>query len=331
MVSIEGNFAKKFNDLVKFNICKLVKDTESLISGSCCLSMLFPERVDASDVDVYTAAHYLPRMTAALIQLGYKIHTMNSTSDYNKSGFFRKNKIYSRLVFTKKNSLDIDVVCTTIAPLTVVTNFDLTVCQVWFDGEKLSASHEETLRMKGYLNPSYLNLLGKACLTKRLIKYTRRGFTTSFPGLVNDEEEFKEELAEDRTFEELLSFFIARETFRPSEEGFAIPLAEASMTALVPLLGINCNNIRLKRRELLSLCIEDYFRRNYPAKNRRIQIRKCINLITSNCDNPNCLSRAYHAPQDEREVSEEQKILEREVKLLRDPDQRASLVEEYNK
>jgi hypothetical protein len=81
------------------------------------------------------------------------------------------------------NSMDIMAVRNKKSPLDVVQNFDLTFCQVWYDGKDVWATHpEHIVERVGYLQGDYVKLfLGKNMfLENRLKKYTKRGFEIRF-------------------------------------------------------------------------------------------------------------------------------------------------------
>jgi len=81
------------------------------------------------------------------------------------------------------NQIDVMAVRNARSPLDVVNNFDLTFCQVWFDGSDVYASHPEHIESKkGMLQGDYVKLMltGNTFLKKRMAKYMRRGFTIDF-------------------------------------------------------------------------------------------------------------------------------------------------------
>ena len=64
-------------------------------------------------------------------------------------------------------------------PLQVVNNFDLTFCQVWFDGESCYATYpDHVLKKEGWVQKDYLPLLyrGNHFIKDRIRKYLIRGF-----------------------------------------------------------------------------------------------------------------------------------------------------------
>jgi hypothetical protein len=66
-------------------------------------------------------------------------------------------------------------------PTDVVQNFDLTFCQVWYDGDAVYATHPDHVKNKvGYLQGDYVKLYLRKnhFLRRRVQKYRMRGFTT---------------------------------------------------------------------------------------------------------------------------------------------------------
>ena len=77
-------------------------------------------------------------------------------------------------------SFDIMIVRNRTTPLNVVNNFDLTFCQIWFNGWSVYASHpDDVLEKKGTLQGDYVGLFlqGNTFLRHRLGKYSKRGYT----------------------------------------------------------------------------------------------------------------------------------------------------------
>lgn len=88
------------------------------------------------------------------------------------------------------NSMDVMTVRNKKSPLEVVQNFDLTFCQVWYDGKDVWATHpEHIVERVGYLQGDYVKLfLAKNMfLQRRLKKYQRRGFEIRFdPKMISE-------------------------------------------------------------------------------------------------------------------------------------------------
>jgi hypothetical protein len=156
------------------------------------------------DIDIYVPVKEIPAFYEA-IKTGHTgpspILAANKNITHEDSfaasaycrSFLRKNGI--RKVYTlvhKRNDrhhtqpdfkLDVMSVRNKRTPLAVVNNFDLTCCQVWYDGEAVYASHPDHIEGKtAFLQPEYIDtfLGGNRFLAKRLKKYSRRGFTITY-------------------------------------------------------------------------------------------------------------------------------------------------------
>jgi hypothetical protein len=71
------------------------------------------------------------------------------------------------------------------SPLQVVQNFDLTVCQTWYDGRDVYATHPEDIQnMTATLQGDYVRVLlqGNRFLRKRMEKYNTRGYEIKIGG-----------------------------------------------------------------------------------------------------------------------------------------------------
>ena len=101
-------------------------------------------------------------------------------SEYDLS-FFNKNGIKFKLSgFLNNIRFDLMVVNDDRNIYDVVSNFDLTCCQVWYDGYKFDGTHIEDIKnKKTNLNKDYVNALinGNKFILKRIKKYQKRGFT----------------------------------------------------------------------------------------------------------------------------------------------------------
>lgn len=95
--------------------------------------------------------------------------------------FFRKNHILSRLTGTigqSKIPCDIMIVDNSYRLQDVVTNFDLTFCEIWYDGKDVRST-EDVGKKHGFLRDEYKDSLFKYnnyFIQGRIRKYTERGF-----------------------------------------------------------------------------------------------------------------------------------------------------------
>ena len=101
-------------------------------------------------------------------------------SEYDLS-FFNKNGIKFKLSGYLNNiKFDLMVINDDRNVYDVVSNFDLTCCQVWYDGYKFDGTHIEDIKnKKTTLNKDYVNAFinGNKFILNRIKKYQKRGFT----------------------------------------------------------------------------------------------------------------------------------------------------------
>jgi hypothetical protein len=137
------------------------------------------------DIDFYVSCKNLIPFYVAMIPL-FQGETIKSyeASFYCKS-FLRKNGIRTVYKILRPDApdqlseMDIMAVRNARSPLDVVTNFDLTVCQVWYDGTSVKGTDpEHVLNKVTYLQGDYVKtyLQGNRFLDWRLSKYSKRGF-----------------------------------------------------------------------------------------------------------------------------------------------------------
>lgn len=81
-------------------------------------------------------------------------------------------------------SIDIMIIHPDYPLSSIVTNFDLTFCQIWYDGKSVHTSHITDIQTKsGSLQPDYIKTYaeGNGFLERRIDKYRKRGFSVSIP------------------------------------------------------------------------------------------------------------------------------------------------------
>ena len=181
-----GNTQTEEQFLEFFNA--LLRDNNAIISGGFVLNALNnPESFETLDVDIYVNCRNLVNVNKPLAKLihGYDLKEYKA-SDYCLS-FLRRNGIRTvqtintdaRFPGKLLNGIDIMAVRNKRSPLDVVQNFDLTICQVWYDGTMVYATHPKHIERKiGILNKSYIPLLlaGNRFLKRRMLKYKFRGY-----------------------------------------------------------------------------------------------------------------------------------------------------------
>jgi hypothetical protein len=144
---------------------------------------------DSDDLDIYVNAINGKAILRHLLQMGYILSKKLALVPAYDLSFFRKNHINARFRFVHvlqhlnyKPYPDIDVmlVQNEIDIRQVVTHFDLTFCQAWFDGTRVYATHPEDIRRKhGRLQDDYTESLlthMNEFIIGRIKKYKKRGF-----------------------------------------------------------------------------------------------------------------------------------------------------------
>ena len=147
-----------------------------------------------SDLDIYINIANQPRVWDLVSVLGLKLEDSNVQPSYDSS-FLRRNGIGLRLRFggaipsaTAENpyprQTEIDVMVTSKPVVEVVSNFDLTCAQCWYDGRAIGGTHlEDTRARRAYLNPEYTEpyVQENPFTRNRVAKYMKRGFTITLP------------------------------------------------------------------------------------------------------------------------------------------------------
>lgn len=178
---------------------------KALIAGGSLTSMVTRPMRDVmrslvhkwSDMDVYvtTNANAHVNLIEAFQALGFEMLLPTMTPPYDES-FMRKNSIAMRVPFMKKIpgeqglGVRIDVLVVHDIPLLqVVTNFDLTCCEIWYDGYEVRVKDETSFQRtrdnvrECFMNPEYVPayIRGNKFLRARVAKYEARGFYIMIP------------------------------------------------------------------------------------------------------------------------------------------------------
>ena len=174
----------------KDKLCELLRNTGSVLSGGFVLNAIvnYEKNLDFMDMDIYVPCENVPLFLITIVtQKVYppNVHTygFQNSSLYCRS-FLRKNGIRRvHTFFEYRGVMDIMSLRKSTTPVKVCSNFDLTMCQVWFDGTTVFATHPDHIREKrGYLQNDYINTFieGNQFLRRRLTKYKNRGFTIEY-------------------------------------------------------------------------------------------------------------------------------------------------------
>lgn len=195
--------AEKFRSSVTYKNLKVLVPTidealqanGAIIAGGSVLRAISPPSPDdptgyfywkSNDVDIYVP---IPndKPFKALFPNDYEYSNHRKSSNYCRS-FLRRNGIryvnsmnYNSSIFPTRygQSIDVMAVRKRTTPLAVVQNFDLTFCQVWYDGKEVYATHPDHIAEKsGELQGDYVPIYftGNRFLRTRIRKYLKRGF-----------------------------------------------------------------------------------------------------------------------------------------------------------
>ena len=143
----------------------LLKDTGAILSGGFVLNAIAKYYImgpgPAPDLDIYVPLANMPRFLSSLVNdtLNLKAFDHFDATIYCRS-FLRKNGIRRVHTFTTANDKSVDVMAVRSRKTVqdVCSNFDLTFCQVWFDGTNVFATHPDHIReKKGYLQGEYID------------------------------------------------------------------------------------------------------------------------------------------------------------------------------
>lgn len=205
MAAMRTRFGAKADDLFD-----LLQETNGIISGGSVLAACIGEAIIGQDTDIYVPVAQIPRFLNALVMtteldgvtakepIYPATHYKKYGASFYCSSFLRKNGIRRIYNFggaepvgdaAPMPEVDVMSVRNKRGPLAVVNNFDLTFCQVWFDGKDVYASHPEHIKTKaGFLQKDYCITLmgGNRFLKRRMYKYIERGFNISFDQAIVD-------------------------------------------------------------------------------------------------------------------------------------------------
>jgi len=170
---------------------KAIKDNNAVIAGGSVLSAIIPFNTD--DIDVYVNADKAYDLKQKLSTI-YNFEKTLYTPAYDNS-FFKKNNILGRargvIKCANRCKLSsfkyIDLLVVNDDVTKTVSNFDLSCCEIWFDGEKAfttdSKNFENIQNNKATLRKEYNDMLFthfNLFTINRIKKYISRGIEITF-------------------------------------------------------------------------------------------------------------------------------------------------------
>lgn len=224
--NIEFSLSNRYfrNDAFNFQIFKkLLKECNAVVAGGSIIGSTNKKGFifDSNDIDIYVRCEDSKPILRAIFGEGnYKKYRKAKFSRYCDT-FLTRNGI--RCIYhckytdkTYYKSIDVMTVRNSTTPLNAIKGFDLTFCQVWYDGDKVYANYpEDVLSKVGYLRGDYIIpfLNSNKFLIERYKKYTKRGFTIKidYPDEHTVEKDMmgivKAKKFKELTIEELLSIY----------------------------------------------------------------------------------------------------------------------------
>lgn len=218
---IDKKLATYIKDVKGFK--EILEKHNAYIAGGFLLSAITDNSFETSDIDIYVSAINFDSLFESfsriedsdIIKIIDYRHILSTTirkntehkcynskeekknklecsfimaSEYDQA-FFKKNNIKFKIDFKLKyNNLilkcDIMVINTNTPVLNVINNFDLTCCQLWYNGSEFNGSHLEDIKQKkAQLNKDYIESLlnNNYFIKNRIEKYTKRGFEIKIP------------------------------------------------------------------------------------------------------------------------------------------------------
>jgi hypothetical protein len=192
--------------------------TGAVIAGGS-LTSIYTGKNTVNDLDFYVNRNQALELKDFLMSTGYTFSpTKNYIAPAYDNSFFKKNNIVARFMFIKEGlvrigqyeekypSIDVMIIKDSESVVDVVTNFDLSFCEIFYDGRevKTPANPNDIFEKKGILKPLYVNSLYELnnFTIRRIQKYMVRGFSISYkcdrdevliikkPKGVNNEEEW---------------------------------------------------------------------------------------------------------------------------------------------
>jgi hypothetical protein len=200
----QGN-SKTSGSIVNYvceNLAPWLAKTGSVVAGSCALKMYLDKEgigglfvMSPGDVDIWTPAG--PKDKALIADLlDFRFRTIYDAKLDLRKGYQRLKRIVSNTWTSNRyDTGDHQLQCMILQPQVTVkqaiASFDLTVCQVWFDGQHVSATdaakediqnktmHITQAAMEQTLSEWFRTLT-------RISKYRNRGFTLEDTKSVSD-------------------------------------------------------------------------------------------------------------------------------------------------
>jgi hypothetical protein len=180
----------KANDHKVEQLKTLMKDNGVVIAGGSVTKAYSGYKQKVKDYDFYVNLRNFNNFFTGMKEI-LKGHADNShlAPQYDQS-FFRKNHILvrfttvSNIIGRFSTPIDVMVVDDRFSVIDVVNNFDLSFCEIWYDGVEVKTHYaDHILHKNGILKPDYVEAFVSRIngfIKRRIDKYSKRGFTISY-------------------------------------------------------------------------------------------------------------------------------------------------------
>ena len=205
----------KLSEESKNEFNKILSDNGCLIAGGSVLAASQSDYRGVNDFDIYLPIDKSKAFFEQFAPFLFKIYVSETPivrpvvryssfeSSFYCNSFLKRNGIKKVHRFNVKShdefsfrditsicSFDIMIIRKERSPIDVVNNFDLTFCQIWYDGKTIWASHPEDVRSKkGKLQGDYRKLFitGNTFIQSRVKKYVGKGYEVALDEFTGDE------------------------------------------------------------------------------------------------------------------------------------------------
>ena len=184
MATTSTIITEKFKPIISklFNNDILIK-SNAIIAGGCITSIFHDEIIN--DIDMYVNIKNSINLIEYILKIGYSFSLSNSYSmpAYDES-FFRKNNILARFQFkyddqNSKPIIDVMLVKNEIMLPSVVDNFDLSFCKIYYDGIDVKTKYEtDVISKNGTLSTDYFKSVENMnqFTLLRILKYMKKNY-----------------------------------------------------------------------------------------------------------------------------------------------------------
>lgn len=178
-----GGLKKEFIDILI--------QTKSIISGGCLLGCLNEENTEINDIDVYVNQRNIKHFIKFFLVNNFSCIEYCTIPAYDGS-FMKQNNIMGRMNFALNGIIiDLIIIKDDTEINSVVSNFDLTFCEIKFDGITVHADNiENIMKKRGFLRKQYVKKLMTTLnefTIGRIRKYISRGYKIKYEKINTDE------------------------------------------------------------------------------------------------------------------------------------------------